>query len=86
MQALKDRHGDDIDFMAPDTVPTGPATDVFAPVDGGQAGESKGWAVYKLEMLFFQAKNAFIPFASQPTIYKQQKSFVKHRARKPSTC
>eukprot|EP00435_Cladocopium_sp_Y103_P025616 s2382_g6.t1 len=37
MQALKDRHGDDIDFMAPDTVPTGPATDVFAPVDGGQA-------------------------------------------------
>ena len=56
MQALKHRHGDDIDFMAPDTVPTGPATDVFAPVDGGQAGESKGWAVYKLEMLFFQAK------------------------------
>eukprot|EP00435_Cladocopium_sp_Y103_P035789 s1242_g9.t1 len=38
MQALKDRHGEDIDFMAPDTVPTGPATDVFAPVDGGQAG------------------------------------------------
>lgn len=37
MQALKDRHGEDIDFMAPDTVPTGPATDVFAPVDGGQA-------------------------------------------------
>ena len=38
MQALKDRRGDDIDFMAPDNVPTGPATDVFAPVDGGQAG------------------------------------------------
>ena len=38
MQALKDRRGDDIDFMAPDNAPTGPATDVFAPVDGGQAG------------------------------------------------
>ena len=38
LQALKDRHGEDIDFMAPDNVPTGPATDIFAPVDGGEAG------------------------------------------------
>ena len=37
MQALKDRHGNDIEFMAPDTVPTGPATDIFAPVEGGEA-------------------------------------------------
>lgn len=37
MQALKDRHGDDIEFMAPDNVPTGPATDIFAPVEGGEA-------------------------------------------------
>ena len=47
MQALKDRHGDDIDFMAPDTVPTGPATDVFAPVDGGQAGGGRVWFMYR---------------------------------------
>jgi hypothetical protein len=37
MQALKERHGDDIEFMAPDNVPTGPATDIFAPVEGGEA-------------------------------------------------
>ena len=45
MQALKDRHGEDIEFMAPDTVPTGPATDVFAPVDGGQAGRGRGFDI-----------------------------------------
>ena len=39
MQALRERHGEDIDFMAPDNVPTGPATDIFAPVEGGEAGE-----------------------------------------------
>ena len=37
IQALKERHGEDIDFMAPSTVPTGPATDIFAPVEGGEA-------------------------------------------------
>ena len=44
IQALKERHGEDIDFMAPDTVPTGPATDIFAPVEGGEAreGQRKG--------------------------------------------
>ena len=36
LQVLKERHGDDIDFMAPSTVPTGPATDIFAPVEGGE--------------------------------------------------
>ena len=51
MQALKDRHGDDIDFMAPDTVPTGPATDVFAPVDGGQAGGGSAVESSKLPCL-----------------------------------
>eukprot|EP00435_Cladocopium_sp_Y103_P008766 s558_g2.t1 len=38
IQALKERHGDDIDFMARSTIPTGPATDIFAPVEGGEAG------------------------------------------------
>ena len=37
MQALKERHGEDIDFLAPDYVPTGPATDIYAPVEGGEA-------------------------------------------------
>eukprot|EP00913_Durusdinium_trenchii_P021087 g19816.t1 len=37
MQALKDRHGEDIDFLAPDHVPTGPAQDIFGPVEGGEA-------------------------------------------------
>ena len=37
MQALRERHGDDIDFMAPGIVPTGPATDIFAAVAGGEA-------------------------------------------------
>ena len=37
MQALKERHGEDIDFLAPDHVPTGPATDIYAPVEGGEA-------------------------------------------------
>lgn len=37
-QALKERHGGDIEFMAPDHVPTGPVTDIFAPVEGGEAG------------------------------------------------
>ena len=46
MQALKDRHGDDIEFMAPDTVPTGPATDVFAPVDGGEAGRGGAFCTH----------------------------------------
>ena len=41
IQALKERHGEDIDFMAPDTVPTGPATDIFAPVEGGEAREGQ---------------------------------------------
>ena len=36
MEALKERHGADIDFLAPDTVPTGPATSFFAPVEGGE--------------------------------------------------
>ena len=38
MQALKERHGDDIDFLVPGNVPTGPAMDIFAPVEGGEAG------------------------------------------------
>lgn len=37
-QALQERHGGDIEFMAPDHVPTGPVTDIFAPVEGGEAG------------------------------------------------
>ena len=37
MQALKERHGEDIDFLAPEHVPTGPATDIYAPVEGGEA-------------------------------------------------
>ena len=36
MEALKERHGDEIDFLAPDHVPTGAAGDAFAPVDGGE--------------------------------------------------
>ena len=36
LEALKERHGDEIDFMAPDHVPTGAAGDAFAPVEGGQ--------------------------------------------------
>ena len=37
MQALKARHGEDIGFLAPDNVHTGPATDIYAPVEGGEA-------------------------------------------------
>jgi len=37
MEALKQRHGDDIDFMAPEHVPTGAAGDAFAPVEDGEA-------------------------------------------------
>ena len=53
IQALKERHGEDIDFMAPSTVPTGPATDIFAPVEGGEAREGRqtgerAWAMAKL--------------------------------------
>ena len=36
MEALKERHGANIDFLAPDTVPTGPASSAFAPVEGGE--------------------------------------------------
>ena len=54
MQALKDRHGDDIEFMAPDTVPTGPAMDVFAPVDGGEAGSGEGSLLLYVDDMLFQ--------------------------------
>ena len=36
LQALKERHGGDIDFAAPDHVPTGAPGDAFAPVEGGE--------------------------------------------------
>ena len=36
MEALRERHGGTIDFMAPDFVPTGPANSAFAPVEGGE--------------------------------------------------
>ena len=45
MQALKERHGDDIEFMAPDNVPTGPATDIFAPVEGGEARKGQNTVI-----------------------------------------
>ena len=86
MQALKDRHGDDIDFMAPDTVPTGPATDVFAPVDGGQA-PGKGWgSSLKLPKQRFPAN---IPIYSYTSCKRKPKSASQRGApcrRKPSTC
>ena len=37
MEALRQRHGGSIDFMAPETVPTGSASTAFAPVEGGEA-------------------------------------------------
>eukprot|EP00439_Symbiodinium_sp_Y106_P007136 s9091_g1.t1 len=36
IEALRQRHGDDIDFMAPEHVPTGAAGDAFAPVEDGE--------------------------------------------------
>ena len=36
LEALKERHGDDIDFATPDHVPTGAAGDAFAPVEEGE--------------------------------------------------
>ena len=36
LEALKERHGDDIDFVAPDHVPTGAPGDAFAPVEEGE--------------------------------------------------
>ncbi len=36
MQTLKQRHGTDIDFDAPEMVPSGLASDVFAPVQAGE--------------------------------------------------
>ena len=36
MEALRQRHGGSIDFMAPETVPTGSASTAFAPVEGGE--------------------------------------------------
>ena len=36
LEALKARHGDDIEFAAPDHVPTGAPGDAFAPVEGGE--------------------------------------------------
>ncbi|CAJ1367210.1 unnamed protein product [Effrenium voratum] len=36
MQALKDRHGGEFEFDAPDDIPSGLASDMFAPVDGGE--------------------------------------------------
>ena len=36
LEALKQRHGDDIEFLAPEHVPTGAAGDAFAPVEDGE--------------------------------------------------
>ena len=53
MQALKERHGDDIDFMAPCNVPTGPATDIFAAVEGGEARRGRqGKGSHELRIIF----------------------------------
>ena len=37
MAALQRRHGGNIDYLAPETVPTGSASTAFAPVEGGEA-------------------------------------------------
>ena len=36
MEALRERRGGTIDFLAPDFVPTGPASGAFTPVEGGE--------------------------------------------------
>ena len=36
LEALKERHGNDIDFVAPDHVPTGAPGDAFPPVEEGE--------------------------------------------------
>ena len=36
LEALKERYGGDIDFLAPDSVPTGAALNAFAPVEEGE--------------------------------------------------
>ena len=41
LEALKERYGDDIDFAAPDHVPTGAAGDAFAPVEEGEESFEK---------------------------------------------
>ena len=69
-QALRERHGEDIDFVALDVVPTGPATDVFAPVDGGQVGLASE-----------QVCESVAPEPQTP-----QKEAGAPRSRKPSTC
>ena len=87
MQALKERHGDDIDFMAPCNVPTGPATDIFAAVEGGEARrgrqrkrshELRKYFRVILFRLFFQGQRCGFPC--------RQETFSSQRARKPSTC
>ena len=41
MEALKERHGEDIDFIAPNHVPTSPTQNVFAKVESGKDAEKK---------------------------------------------
>ena len=41
LEALKEWHGDEIDFAAPDHVPTGAAGDAFAPVEEGEESFEK---------------------------------------------
>ncbi|CAE7334818.1 RRM3, partial [Symbiodinium sp. CCMP2456] len=41
LEALKERYGDEIDFTAPDHVPTGADADAFAPVEKGQESFEK---------------------------------------------
>ncbi|CAE7876440.1 pif1, partial [Symbiodinium necroappetens] len=48
MEALKKRHGGDIDFLAPDTVPTGPASNAFAPVEGVVIAAPTGVAAWNI--------------------------------------
>ena len=41
LEALRERHGEDIDFLAPDTVATGPTSNAFAPVEEGEESFQK---------------------------------------------
>ena len=41
LEALRERHGEDIDFLAPDTAATGPASNAFAPVEEGEESFQK---------------------------------------------
>lgn len=75
MQALKERHGEDIDFMAPSNVPTGPATDIFAPVEGGEAGETRMYVCMN-ECMYIYICMCLSTFSSFLRSYENQYTYV----------